>query len=230
MIRGTATVLTGLAFTADARVSGDAANIEAWVSLDGAPFVTLEQNRPTEDLPGSGAYHWDLQAFETDAYRLEFLLISTTEGVQVLATPDTVIYTTVRQTAIPPDTGPNEVPNYSDPVIIVRGDDYSEDRTIKFRNPGNWPEILEDQDPVKVGLVGTGGDYEYETALYNLDLDSVEWSLTKEETAVLRGTYAVDVQVTTTQGVATLVGTWAVIKETTTDRPPNLPLGPGSLG
>lgn len=88
--------LTVFAFDADGSpVTGDAANITAYVAKDDGTLTALTDTSATErDATNApGEYLFDLTQGETDAVKLGFTAKSSTSGVQVYGSPPTV-YTT----------------------------------------------------------------------------------------------------------------------------------------
>jgi hypothetical protein len=69
-------------------VTGDAANIDAKVSKDGATASALADLAPVE--LESGYYQFDLTAGETNAHMLTLIPVSATTNVQVVGVPGTV--------------------------------------------------------------------------------------------------------------------------------------------
>jgi hypothetical protein len=73
-------------------VTGDAANITAKISKDGAALTATNDTNPTE--LEDGLYEFDLTQAETNAYELLLSPESSTADVEVVGEPANVIYTT----------------------------------------------------------------------------------------------------------------------------------------
>jgi len=81
-----------IAFDANGRVSGQAANITATLSIDGGAYAPLNDTNPTE-IGTTGEYVFDLTQAETNGYALSFVPVVATAGVEILGMPSNVIYT-----------------------------------------------------------------------------------------------------------------------------------------
>ena len=87
-----------IAFNASGRVSGQAANITAELSIDGGTRGPIGDANPVE-IGSTGEYVFDLTQAETNGHSLSFTPVCSTSGVQVLGVPSNVIYTTADSVA-----------------------------------------------------------------------------------------------------------------------------------
>ena len=103
MIKNTASqFFHAIAFDANGRVSGQAANITSGLSIDGGTRVATNDVNPTE-IGATGEYAFALTQPESNGHALSFTPACSTSGVQVLGLPSNVIYTTVNAGGL---TGP----------------------------------------------------------------------------------------------------------------------------
>jgi hypothetical protein len=79
-------------FDANGRVSGQAAFASVTLSIDGGPYVPLNDTNPTE-VGTTGEYLWQLTQAETNGYELSFAPVTASAGVEILGMPSNVIYT-----------------------------------------------------------------------------------------------------------------------------------------
>jgi len=117
-----------IAFDANGRVSGQAANITATLSIDGGAYAALNDTNPTE-IGTTGEYVFDLTQAETNGYALSFVPVVATAGVEILGMPSNVIYTLTQQGVEALLTGGNVLqvpsPNVGGNLVLTQGDTYN---------------------------------------------------------------------------------------------------------
>jgi len=95
-------------FDANGRVSGQAAFASVTLSIDGGPYLPLNDTNPTE-VGTTGEYIWQLTQAETNGYELSFAPVTATAGVEILGMPSNVIYT----------TQPGLVGNFTRTIVVI---------------------------------------------------------------------------------------------------------------
>ena len=80
------------AFNLAGKVTGDAANITCTLAKDDGSRVALTDANPVE-IGTTAEYVFDVTLAETIGYKLSFVPVSGTAGVQVVGNPSGVIYT-----------------------------------------------------------------------------------------------------------------------------------------